>query len=244
MAQSAEEWFAQLCTEAGFDEATTNALTAAAKNDKFSSAVNTTLRRATDDFNAMQGRVTAADKKVKELSDYGNQAFQANKQLIDELAALRNSGSNPNGGFDLSQFLTKADIAKLNEERDNRYSAVIKDGLRLASRHAVQYGEELNVDELETYAREQNLPLALAYDKWVQPRVEAKRAAEAAKEKQSWEEKLKQAREEGARDYASKHKLPVDTAPSFRSAIHHSPAADSIPKDMDGELLAAWNGTG
>jgi hypothetical protein len=242
MAKTAEELFKELCTEAGMDEATTNALTAAAKNDKISARMNELIRRATDDFNAMQGRVKSLEKTNKEFSDYSTTAYQENQRLIQELEAIRNANTNvADTGLDMSRYLTKEDLIKLNQERDNRYSAVIKDGLRLASRHAVQYGEELDVDQLETFAREQNLPLAAAYDRWVQPRVEAKRVAEAEKERKAWEEKLKQAREEGVRDALSRRNLPVDPTMHL-SMIHRAPNKSDIPADIDSDLYATWEG--
>ena len=239
MPMTAEQYFKQLCSEAGMDEATTTALIAAANNEKLSPKMNELIRRATDDFSAMQGRATASERKLGEYENWYKTADEQYRTAMAELEQYRQAVNTGNQipQIDTSKYLTKEDLLKFNQDRDARYSQVIKEGLRLASRHAVKFNEELDVDALEKLATESGLPLSAAYDKWIQPRIEEK-------QKNEWEQKLKLAREEGAKDALSRHKLPVDPVPQEQSLIHHRPPADSIPKDIDSELLAAWNGAG
>lgn len=239
MAETAQQYFGRMFKDAGIPEADTAAILKHFENEKLASGVNEMLRRGTDDFNAMQGRVKAAEAKVTQYDQewYPKANGEYQRALRDletakaQLAALGagDSGAPP----DLSRFLTKEDLEKQRTESDARYAAVIKSGLRLASRHAARYSEELDVDALEKLAVEKGLNLEQAYKEWVEPRE--KKAAEEAHGKA-----IEKAKEEAVRDYASKHQLPVDPAPVEQSFLFRPGA--KAPEDMDQELLAAWRG--
>lgn len=232
MPADARSYFEQLCRDAGMDESTTAALTAAASNEKLSGKMNELVRRATDDFSAMQGRVNALDTKVKNYDAWYTDANAEYARAVDELNALK---SKPAGSdFDTSQFLTKKDWEAQQREMMNRTAQVVKQVGRLASRHASRYGEELDVDAIEKIANEQGVDVATAYDRFVAPR-------ELERSTKEVEARVKAAREEGAREAMSRQNFPVDINPSEHSIIRHKAAPLDAGRSINEELSAAWD---
>ena len=239
MAETATQYFTRICKEAGKTDAEIAALLAIAQDPKISTQLDETIRRSTDDYQAMKGRFDAAEKKAKQLTDEwyptaNAQYQQAMKELAEAKAALANAGYQEPPAFDASKYLTVDQLEKMNQERDARYAGVIKAATRLASRHAAKYGEELDVDEVERIAVEKKLPIDQAYKEWIAPREQKAQEERHKKE-------IEAAKAEAVRDYASQHRLPVDPKPVEVAPIHRSKAAE-VPKDIDAELLAAWNG--
>ena len=242
MAETAVTYFSRMCKEAGKSDADIAALTALLADPTLAAKFDETIRRSTDDFNAMQGRVTAADKKVKDYDDVwypkANAEYQrAMAELTDTKAALAKVAvGGGTGDLDTSKFLTKEDLAAHRTELDARYAAAIKSGLRLASRHAAKYHDELDVDGLEKLATEKGLTLDQAYKEMIEPRA-------AAETKAAFEKEKAEAVTQGIKDYASRHKLPVDAVPAETAPVYRGKVKDADKvTDMDAELLSAWNG--
>jgi hypothetical protein len=119
--------------------------------------------------------------------------------------------------------LTPEQLQKLLDEREQRITGAtanfLKSAFKLNTDHQKRFGDPLDIDAFESYITEQRkvdpqLGIESAYRAYIEPKLEAKRAAE-------FEEKVKAAREEGARDALSRHKLPVDPGPK-----EYSPAWD------------------
>lgn len=235
MAESAKQYFTRICREAGKTDAEIAALVAVMDDPKVATSMDETVRRATDDFSAMKGRYESAKSRAEELENWYPKANNEYQRVLAELEELKGAGSNgfEAPAFDANKYLTKTDFEAMVKERDARYSNVIKQATRLASRHAAKYSEELDVDALEKLAVEKNMPLESAYREWVAPREEEARLKQFQKEKEEYAaQKLK--------DYASQHKLPVDTRPPEVAPIHRRGV--EAPKDMEAEMLAAWQG--
>ncbi len=240
MAETPEQYFSRVLAEAGLDDAVRTATLAALTNPKVATPLTELIRRGTDDFNSMKGRVDAFQSKEAEYKTwYDNangeyvKAIQARDAALAALNGTVVPVQNGNGVTNYTSTVTKEDLVRMLAEQQNRTAAVVKTGLRLASRHAVQFKEELDVDALEKIALEKNLPLDIAYEQYVKPRVEAQ-AAE--KVKLDTEAAVKKAVD----DYASKHHLPADEVPTMQSFLHNKPQADLLPKDVDADLLSTW----
>lgn len=237
MAQTAEQYFKQLFTEAGIDDATAGTVLTHFTNPKVADKVNGVLKIAQDDYNAQLGRVKAAEDRVKQYNDWYGTASKQHSDAMTELATLKAAG---NGGYqepqqiDTSKFISKDDLAKFAMDQSARTAGVIKTVGRLASRHAAKFQEELDVDALEKIATEKGLPLETAYNELIAPREEAKRNAD-------FEAKIKAAREEGGREALSRHKLPVDAAPESASFITRYTKGGETKAASDAELLDTWN---
>ncbi len=238
---NAAEYFAQMCKEAGLDDAATSALTALANNEKLSPKFNSLVKRATEDFDAQTGRVKAAEEKVRKYDEWyptakaaADAALQRTAEVEAELAR-RGAGGDP-PAFDASKYLTKEDLLKFNEESSKRFAGVLKDATRIAARHVSKFGEEPDLDAIEQVAVKENLPLAAAYDRWIQPRVDE------ANKKQFQKEKEEYANQKVA-DTLSRYKHPVDQVPTDAAPVYAPrPKAGDKPVDIDAELMAAWNG--
>jgi len=240
---SPKEYFAQMCKDAGLDEATTSALTAVADNEKLSPKLAALIKTANEDYPAQLGRVRAAEDKLKKYDEWyttakpiADQAVQRAAEIEAELARVRAGGDPPQ--FDASKYVSKEDLARFNADVAGRFAGVIKDTARIASRHAAKFGEELDLEAIDKLAQEQNLPISAAYDRWIQPRIEER-------QKKEFDEQLKKARDEGARDALSRHKLPIDPIPTDSAPVFAPrPKADAPAIDMDAELMNAWNSVG
>lgn len=135
------------------------------------------------------------------------------------------------------------DEKKIREEYDNRLKqlesntlGLFKTGLKIATKHLKEFDEVLDTDALAKFAVENNLSLEAAYDKFVSPRVQEKQSKE-------WEEKLRLAREEGAKDALSKHHLPLDTKPSTPHPFFDRAKVDTPPdsRSLRNEFSAAFH---
>ena len=91
-------------------------------------------------------------------------------------------------------------------QRDGQMIGLLEVGMSLASRHAVEFKEPLDTAALKKIAIEKNVSLQQAYDEYVGPR-------RAAQSEAQFKAKLAEAKAEGAREFASTHKIPVDTQP-------------------------------
>src|SRR5512143_1540893 len=230
MAKKATEWFKELANEAGLSPEETAAFIKAAENPKIASTVETTAKTAEEDYQAQLGRVKSLDAELNDFKVWANgngtlrdgrkidkgalAAYQELQQqyqaAVAEAERLKAGGEPP--AFDTSKFVTREDIQKQMQDRDTRYAAVIKQMGRLASKHAVEFKEALDVDALEKLAVETNLPLDVAYERMIGPRLEEARKAQYAKEKEEYAaQKVK--------DFASTHQMPTDPTPSVTAPI-------------------------
>jgi len=124
--------------------------------------------------------------------------------------------------------------------------SVVKDVSRLASRHAVNYKEELDTEALDQLAvkmaQERGLPagsvpIVDVYEKFIEPR----KKAQEEEGRKNWE---KETRAQIERDLRSQNNLPANPVPVEQSQMFRPTPTDQIPKDMDMELLNTWNGAG
>lgn len=231
-------------TEAGLsDEAVTSALTKLYSNEKLSPKLNSLVKTATEDYNAQLGRVASTQQKLdqyeKEWYPKANGEYQRMKAEYDkamaELQRIQTTGVMPE--FDASKYMSREDYVKDREAMGERFGSLLKDGLEIASEHGARFHEKLDVSAIEKIANETKLPLRGAYEKWIEPRVK-EQEVEARK---NWE---KTTREEIERDVRSRYRLPAEAVPTETSPMYNRLSADQVPKDMDQELLAAWNGAG
>ena len=236
-----QEYMTQALTEAGLtDEQVTSALGKLYANEKLSPKLNALVKTATEEYNTQTGRLKATQEELETNKKWNKQAWEqysglksSYESVLAELEAARNGGLPPT--FDEKKYLPRGDFDAAIKDMQSRMVGVIKDGVRLASRHAANYHEELDVDALEKLAVEKNLPLSVAYDEYIKPREEQRRNA-------SFEEKLKAAKEEGAREALSRHKLPTDPIPTETAPVFSKVSKESLPANIDDELMAVWSG--
>lgn len=249
MAKSAKQYFEELCKEAGYTPEQTSALTALASDAKVSTKLDELIANGTDNYQAQVGRVRALEGKLNEYGVWYGTADAEYKKMQTELqtakAQLVAAGLDLNNGvqppIDSSKFITKEDLAAQIQELGSRQGAIAKDVGRIASRHATKFHEELDMDAVEAAGAELQKKLgrtptvAEAYQAYIAPR-------EAQSSQEEMEKKLKEAREEGAREALSRRGMPAEPVPSESSMLFSRPPADQIPADMNSELISAWRG--
>jgi len=254
MAQTPEQFFTELCTEAGYSPEQTAQLLQLAKHEKVATKLGGVLKTAQDDYQSQVGRQKAAEDKLKsyeqQVTDWyakSNAAYQQAQAERDamnqQLSVLKQSlGVDPGNGYqpptngDTSKYLTKEDLLAAMNEQNTRFAGVIKDITRVSSRHAAKFGEELDTEALEeTLKQHPGLSVAQAYEQMVGPRLREEQEKRHQKEKEEYAaEKL--------RDYKSQHHLPVDPVPTESAPMYRTVDPKDVPKDIDQDLLAAWHG--
>lgn len=175
-------------------------------------------------------------KKQKETQDFYAQMLtdtDKNQQVVNQYAAENQQYKAKYGDLDDSgerkviqtatgDFISKKEYEEELKRRDANYIGLLEVGLDIVGKHMYEFKEPLNIAALKKEAIEKNLSLQQAYDQMVMPRrTEAQAAA--------LKTQLDAARAEGARDFASKHKLPIDSAPREYHVIH-----DRDPKQQVG----------
>ena len=153
---------------------------------------------------AQQQYATVEDKLKKYVEEYGE--LDDNEQRRE----AKNHG------------MTKEDFEKaLGTELQKREAAYLKfadDLTDLKIEHRQKYGERLDTDALYKIAGEQNLPLTSAYTIFTADKNEALR-------KKEFDDAIKKAKDEGAREALSQHNIPqVPSNPDYVHVLDHKDA--------------------
>lgn len=234
--QTFQELMTSELASAGLSDAqVTEALTKIYANEKLGPKLNALVKTATEDYQAQLGRVKQyQDWYPKAQAEYDRMATEYNK-AVAELTSLKGGGGDGNApAFDPTKYVSKDDLMKFNAEMGQRYAGVIKDSNRITAKHVTRFKEEPDFEAIDKIAQENGIPLNMAYEKWVEPRVKEQ-------EKQANEDWKKQQREEIERDVRSRHNLPIEHTPAEQSPLFRKSSKDDLPKDMDAELLATWH---
>lgn len=169
--------------------------------------------------------VKAADRQ--KLVDDAVSKAQRYQDLYGELpndGTQRQTVATP--AFDGSKYISRDDYEKELKRIEGQSLYVIKEGLKASQDYMSKFGKPLDIDALEKFALERNLPINLAYKEMIQPELEAKQNS-------TWEEKLKRAREEGAAEARSRANVPIDTQPRevspFLSNVLSKPQTTGTP---------------
>jgi len=142
-------------------------------------------------------------RKEKEASDY-KASLDQYRQLYGDIDGQGNGNrqiATPTG-----DFLSKSEFTDYMRQREQAEINVLKAGLNAASHHMHVFNKPLDVDAVLRTANEKGLTFEQAYESYIKPELEKKTSSE-------FDAKLKLAREEGARDALSRHKIPVDAGP-------------------------------
>lgn len=193
----------ELAQQAGLSEDEKAALGKVLANPKFVDEVGKGVARQSDYSRNMDEVKTLKQSVEAQISGWrdwyktASENDAARETELQELRAKVSGSPTPTPTPAPATGLTQKQI----EEREGRMINIVKQGMRLASRHAAKFGEELDVDAIEKIAVARGCTLDIAYDEYVKPRVEA--AAAAANT-----EALKKARDEGVQEGLSKRDIP------------------------------------
>ena len=251
MANNFKDYVVEAMKEAGMnDDQVVAALDKIVNNDKLGSKLNGILKTATEDYNAQVGRVQTLQQRNDYLEkdwypkadgEYKRLQAEYNKAM-GELQKAQASGLPPE--FDPSQYMTKSDWETNVQALGQRLGSVVKDVARVASRHSAVYHEELDTQALDEMAVKMakdrgmapgSIPITDAYEEFIKPR----RVAAEAEARKKWEADT---RAQIERDVRSQNNLPANPVPQEQSQMFRPTPKDDIPKDLDSDLLAHWQG--
>lgn len=243
LAQTAQQYFDKLMRDAGMDETTIATVASALAHEKVAGNANQLVKTATEDYNAQVGRVRALEGKVKEYGDWYGTANSEYQRMVSELEQARNGNGNGTAPtMDTSKFISKDELASTlagySKTQAEQYAKAIKMTAHLASSHVARFKEALDVEAIDQIANEKNVPLDVAYNLYIQPRVEASAASDL-------ESRIKREREEAVKQYASQHRLPVDPSPSEVAPVYAARNRQNGGNpDIDAVLMETWADAG
>lgn len=182
----------------------------------FTDDANARMRQ--DDYSRKLDELTSMKKRnedwyAKELITK-SQLDAAKADYEQKLAALGQNNNGDNNGDNgdkrlntsVGDMVTKKELDELLGKRDGNVISIVKGAMKYATDHLHRFGEPLDPDALEKIAVDGNLPLNLAYEKLIAPKLATKQEADFKKQ-------LEDAKAEGARDFASTHHIPVESQP-------------------------------
>lgn len=159
-----------------------------------------------------KGKVGEYEKWYAEIAE---PAYKQNLSGLTRLRQYEQRFGKIEDAADVKQAATATGLSKdevkalLDEQIGTvraQTAALLKTVPRLVARHVREFGEEPDLDAVEKIAIEKGLSAEQAYNEWAGPKYKEK--SETA-----LNERIKKEREEAVRDYASKHKLPVEAKP-------------------------------
>jgi hypothetical protein len=236
-----QEYLDTLAQTAGLEDEVKSALKKALGNEKFAKELESGVKRHSDYSRAMdevRAQTTKLETEKKSYLEWYDNALKVDAAREEELQQYR-AGKGGTTTVTPTTVVNPGFSKKEIEDREGNLIQIVKQGMRLASRHAAKFGEELDTDALEKLAVEKGLNLERAYDEYVRPRVEEARQKE-------FDEKVKLAREEGIREGLSKRDLPGEgEKAAFHPIFGYSKAVEAT-KGLTGQQRVssfeeAWN---
>jgi len=253
MAVSTKEYYEGVLKQAGVSDVKRQALIAQLEDEEISKALaneQVVPRMRHDEYSRSMDELR---KKEQANVEYYNKLVTWEQTEAQRLAA--NNG-NGNGAGD-PKFLTVEEANKLRTDFDTRskqqesqFIGLLKNMGDITSDYVTRFHEKPDLNAIEKIAVDKQVPLMQAYQEYIAPRVQDN----ASKD---FEAKLKAAREEGAKDWASKHKMPVDSQPrEYHTLLDQdrkkqvgvddykpgtgelSPAAQ---RTLEGNFVESWN---
>lgn len=237
--KEALEHFTKLATDAGLPEDQVKAVAAALKHEAFGKQVAKGFMLEAD-YSKNKGELAKERKAIeKEYAEYYgklnewakgyNSTVEDSKRVLDEYRkyvetyGALDKPAKPNGteagisGLSLEQLKTL--LEEHGKHLSSNVSSFVRDAIKLSSDYQRKFGEPMDVDAFEQHldeVRKADPQAAIkdVYQSWIAPRLEER-------QKTALEERIKREREQAVQEYASTHKVPVDTG-----TREYSPAWD------------------
>ena len=207
-----QEYLNELAKTAGLDDESKASLTKVLGNAKFAEELEKGVKRQSDysrNMDELKAEKLKVDTQIGQWREWYKTAAETDAARETELQELRAKAGitvtptvTPTSGY------TKKELEDLLARERGQLIAVTKDMGRIASRHAADFHEALDVDADEKIAIEKGLTVVKAYEEYVAPRV--KEINDKA-----LEEKIKLAREEGVREGMTKRDVPDEGSKSY-----------------------------
>jgi hypothetical protein len=222
--ESLRQYWQEIATKAGIDPAQAAAMDAALGDESVARAFRQAFVPVPEHHSTLDELKNESAAKIAEYDKWYKEtampAYNTNLAGIERLhqyesvyGDLEPGSVSRSDARDLG-FNSKAELDKYLDERlraqQSGFVGLAKTIPRISSDYLHRFGDVLDIDEVERIAVKEGLPPDLAYERYIAPKVEAQRQAD-------FEAKLKEAREQGAKDAVSRYHLPVDTTPKESS---------------------------
>lgn len=227
-----KQYVDQLAQSAGLTQEEKDSILKVSANEKFAKGLEDSVMmrsdysRAQDELRKKNQDVTAYYQGLLDTTTKNqavlDQALAEKARYEEEFGPL--NGSPKERSLVTSPVDFTAMEKKFDDklaQRDTQFIELLKQVPTLAVNHYDKYKEVLDTDALGKLAMEKGLSLKQAYDEYSAPKREALTKA-------TYDADIARAREEGAKDFASKHRMPVDTRPR-----EHSPLFERLGKPED-----------
>ncbi len=218
MAVDVKQYIDQLAQTAGLSQEEKDNLLKVAANEKFAKGLEENILLRSDYSRNMDALKSEKDKAAREWQDYYQKELQrvaSDKKTLDDYAAKVQAYEQQYGTLEngtpvvhavQADFLKKEDVDKMLQQQQQSMLTVVKWVGQKPLEHYKQFGEPMDLSAVEKLAIDKGLSLDQAYSEYSRPLIEAKQSADV-------EAKIKAAKEEGAREFASTHKMPIDARP-------------------------------
>lgn len=180
------------------------------------------MDRLRDERREFEAMVAEANANIEGWQEYIDTKQQ-------EIESMR-SEQNPSG----EEGWTREALLRELAQRDNmaiRLADVMTD---IKAEHRERFGERLDTSAVMQLAAQKNLSFEHAYREFVGPREEERR-------KKEQEELIAKAREEGAREYATKNRLPIVPSHAEPHSLDLAAAVKANSNDRVAAAVAAFN---
>lgn len=231
---TAKEYLTQLAQAAELTQEERDAILKVADKEKFAKGLEEGVMMRSDysrNLDALRADKQKAEAEWTKATAY-YQSLLDYKAQTDALLAgqpqpqpVVQPGIQPNG-----EYISKKDFEKMQQQMEGSYINLLKAGLSLVDRHRMEFPTEpLDLNALEKTAVEKKVSLQQAYDEWAGPK-------RAEKSKLDLEARIKAAREEGAKEFATTHKIPMVDAQREFHPIFDRAGAQGQAETKDGRL--------
>src|SRR3972149_4309538 len=239
--EEAKTYFTKLAQDAGLEDAQKDAVLKAFDNDKFVAGATDPLMRH-DDYSRKMDELAGEKKTWAEWYGKADQAYKTNLAGIETLkryeqlyGPLEGQQAANNG----ANVLTRQEVEQLFAVRDQAYTNLLHNGLRIAQDHLHRFGAPLDTRELEKFALDRKITdMDRAYELYVTPKLDSQRQKQEADREAAMNERIKREREEAVRDYASRNKLPIETGPKPFHTFYDREAPKEGGSELEQERFA------
>lgn len=225
MAFDTKQYLEELFKDAGVsDDNVKQAVSGFFSNDAVTKRLSADVLRQSDysrNMDALKSKEQQVSAYYQSLLDTTNKNQAVLDQALAEKARYEEEFGPLNGDPTKQRTLVSSptDLVALEKkwndqlaQRDSQFIELLKQVPNLAVAHYDKFKEVLDTDALGKLAMEKGLSLRQAYDEYSAPKREALSKA-------TYDADIARARDEGAKDFASKHRIPVDTQPREHSPL-------------------------
>jgi len=250
-----QQYWQEIAAKNGVPEEITQAIGESLGNEAVSKAFRQAFVATPDHHSTVDTVKAEAEARVKEwekwYDDVALPAYKTNLSGIERLKQYENrfgdlDGNNGNNYSYDQPGVTEEKLMKIIDDRlrplQSGVIGLTKSLPTMMLDYYDRFKEKLDVNEIQKISESEGLTPDMAYQKYIQPKIEEQRQTE-------FEMKIKEAEERGARKALSNHNLPVGDTPREPSVFfdREEYTPEKTPTPLQAERLSheafaeGWN---